>query len=386
MNVRLYDSFDDADVLRDVWDRWAGDNFALSWAWLSNWWRTMSDEPRQKLILIAVETNSGQPVAIAPFYRNNSFRGRSLRFLGDGMTCSDYIRILCEPGQESSAGRGVADWIASEDFLAQCGGVDWIELEGHTDNDLGWQGFRNRLNELRWSWQSTEIEGTWAASLPEDWATFYKPLSKLRKRKTKKARKLLEAGEIDFRALASTQEVDGDWDSFVALHQRRRNQIGQPGCFAEPRFFQFLRSTTQQLAADDRVRLFRLGASAQAIGYLLTFVAGNKLAIYQSGFEPEFDEMEPGHLINTFSIQFAIQNKFSSYDFLRGDELYKSGWNGVRTALFRSRCVCATNCVTFQAQDVAVRPKLEGSGDTAAGAIDRSIVARQRVIAGRMRC
>jgi CelD/BcsL family acetyltransferase involved in cellulose biosynthesis len=48
-------------------------------------------------------------------------------------------------------------------------------------------------------------------------------------------------------------------------------------------------------------------------------------------------DLEPGHLINTYTIQAAIESGYEIFDFLRGDEPYKEGWNADRTPLYRTR-------------------------------------------------
>jgi CelD/BcsL family acetyltransferase involved in cellulose biosynthesis len=39
-------------------------------------------------------------------------------------------------------------------------------------------------------------------------------------------------------------------------------------------------------------------------------------------------ELEPGHSLTIAAIRQAIEEQFSVYDFLRGDEKYKSYWGG----------------------------------------------------------
>jgi CelD/BcsL family acetyltransferase involved in cellulose biosynthesis len=47
---------------------------------------------------------------------------------------------------------------------------------------------------------------------------------------------------------------------------------------------------------------------------------------YQSGIDPERMNVSPGHLANFFSVRRAIEEGRAHFDFLRGDESYKTFW------------------------------------------------------------
>ena len=70
----------------------------------------------------------------------------------------------------------------------------------------------------------------------------------------------------------------------------------------------------------------------------LVFLHRAMAGVYQAGMDPERSELDPGHLINYFMIERAIEQKVEWLDFLRGDEPYKEGWGAERRVLCRSRC------------------------------------------------
>lgn len=49
----------------------------------------------------------------------------------------------------------------------------------------------------------------------------------------------------------------------------------------------------------------------------------NVLSLQLGGFNPEYSKFSPGKLLEGMTIKWAIENGFTMYDFLRGDEAYK---------------------------------------------------------------
>ncbi len=363
LKIVVYQSFAEAASLRPKWNALAKDNFMLQWEWLSNAWdhcQSQSNAQRQQLLIVTLIAPNNEIVGIAPLYRRRGLAGRVLRFVGDAMICTDYVRVLAQNDWNYAVNERLAEWIASPDFKRMHGSIDWIEIEGHTLSDVGWVIFWNTLVRQQWSRQSFSIEGTWLTQLPlqtdspalstllktnigptidnQYYKLFYDNLSKSRKRKVKKSFKLLNDGIVEFQVLTTKEAIETEWPTFVDLHQRRRVSLGQPGCFFDPNFENFLRSASLAFAEANQIVLAKLIHQNSAIGYLLIFTAANKLAMYQSGLHPDFEHLEPGHLINSLALQYAIERGYKSYDFLRGDEPYKSGWNAERIQLQRTRC------------------------------------------------
>jgi CelD/BcsL family acetyltransferase involved in cellulose biosynthesis len=71
-------------------------------------------------------------------------------------------------------------------------------------------------------------------------------------------------------------------------------------------------------------------------------LAGAKVVFsYQGGFDPAASDESPGHLITQGAIKLAIEQGFSGFDFLRGDEPYKAHWRAIARPSVRLRIVAA---------------------------------------------
>jgi CelD/BcsL family acetyltransferase involved in cellulose biosynthesis len=125
---------------------------------------------------------------------------------------------------------------------------------------------------------------------------------------------------------AAPKNFDQAWELFVDLHQRRRESLGEPGCFASQRFHNFLKDASQQFLALDALRLCWLEIDGWPVAVEYMLQGGGVVYAYQSGVDPERLDDEPGRMISALLIKQAIEDGLQGFDFLRGDEPYKSHW------------------------------------------------------------
>jgi CelD/BcsL family acetyltransferase involved in cellulose biosynthesis len=152
-----------------------------------------------------------------------------------------------------------------------------------------------------------------------------------------KARRNLTLPGINVEAITASDRLREAWPTFIALHESRRATLGQAGCFQQERFSQFLLSAATRKAESGNAVLFLATVDGRPFGVSLLMTSGKRGYLYQSGFDPNQRQLEPGHLTVTFAVQWAIEQKLTHFDFLRGDEPYKARWNTVREPMQRIR-------------------------------------------------
>ena len=129
------------------------------------------------------------------------------------------------------------------------------------------------------------------------------------------------------------------FDVLVDLHQRRFVSKGERGVFSDPRTNNFLSSAIESLCAKNRAEIL-IGYVEEAPFVAHLYLLGEKgPQLYQSGANPEFMKLEPGHLMFSYAVRKAIENGHTELDFLRGDEAYKSFWGAERQPLLKTRFV-----------------------------------------------
>lgn len=117
-----------------------------------------------------------------------------------------------------------------------------------------------------------------------------------------------------------------------ALRAARKNIVST---FQGEELLNFHDALISRLGADDRVwlRLIRTG-SGEVIAVLYGFSFRARLFYYQIGIDPEWERYGPGTVLIYEAIKEAYATGHEEFDFLRGNEGYKSSWTSECRDLF----------------------------------------------------
>ena len=338
LKTRIITSLEEFSDCQVEWNALVSKNVFQSWEWQFSWWNAFQD--LGDLAIVVVLDDDENWLGFAPWFKTSSVsRGKKVRMLGSGQACSDYSSFAVVPGSE----RVVVDEILRVSLGPDCdpvfSNVNLFEFEGHTEDDLVMQAIAARLSPQWGDCDVTEIGGAWKTSLPGTWEEFEKSLRKSFQRKTRKASKRLESPEFQALVCGTNQQIKDRWGDFVSLHQKRRESLGEPGCFADEKFESFLRNATFLLAEAGKAQINMILFEGQPMTANLEFTSGDSTFMYQTGMDPQHLKLEPGHVTFTWAIQDSINREMQTFDFLRGDEPYKRFWNSNRVSLFRTRIV-----------------------------------------------
>ncbi len=306
--------------------------------WMLAWWDAFAG-PNTQLNIVVVSTEAGGIVGLAPFYlRDDWTDGRSLRFLGSGRACGDFQTLLTAAGFEAQVGAAVGQWLI--DSQAQ---LNWglIELEGLTQSDPAVAAFVETLKRGRCLQHTTELESTWRLDLSQGWQGFLDGLSKTQRRQTRNWVNRFDKSETwSVRFVYEVDALPAALERCIELHQKRWTSVGEPGCFADARFTQFIERACQQLGNDRRVSIAFFEDDGQPIAcqLYLNDSAGNRF-MYQSGRDPDRDADGVGRIFNALAVRQACQEGVGFIDFLRGDEIYKGRLGAEPTPCLRVRLV-----------------------------------------------
>ena len=105
--------------------------------------------------------------------------------------------------------------------------------------------------------------------------------------KRRPPRNVLAEPDVNKQFATSEIHLKEVWDSFVQLHQKRRNALGQLGCFSDENFERFLKSATKGLMELNRSDLIVINKSGTPIAAMLLIYCGETCMMYQSGIDPD---------------------------------------------------------------------------------------------------
>lgn len=180
--------------------------------------------------------------------------------------------------------------------------------------------------------------------LPDNWEAYLAQLDRKQRHEIKrKWRKLDSLGHVEFVTVTSAQECEWAIDEFIRLHQ-----LSSP---AKAEFWTdqrrvFFHDFILALANSGTLRLTFLKLTDLSpetnlsspthpfVSVMLGFISHDQYLLYNSGFDPEYAGLSTGQVLTAYTIQAAIKEKLTVYDFMRGSEEYKIRLGGKPTEVF----------------------------------------------------
>jgi hypothetical protein len=338
-----------------------------SWTWLATWWKHYGLSiggdalSGRELHLIAVFDDTfaanDHLIGIAPWYLDRTIvKGNVLRPLGSGEVCTDHLSLICQPADTTRVAAAVAEYLTAES-------EEWdrLELSAVDVGDFGVDQLVEALEARDCFTNRYPAGNTWIVDLPNTWDVYLPQLSRNSRRQLRRVQdRLVDSCRAERHVATCAEDFQPVWDVFVDLHQRRRKSLGDPGCFASRPFRNFHHEVAQELLKSGQLRMSWIDVDGAPIVAEYQFVGRQTNYSYQSGLDPDRLSDSPGHLGNLFAFRRAIDEGCKHFDFLRGDEPYKTFWNAEARPLF--------DCVVIANRQLA---KLRGRLTHAATALKR---------------
>jgi CelD/BcsL family acetyltransferase involved in cellulose biosynthesis len=150
-------------------------------------------------------------------------------------------------------------------------------------------------------------------------------------------RKMRRASEalpgMAFRICREPADVAAAIPAFLELHRRSHPDKAD---FMTEGMAGFFGEIALRLSGDGAIRLALLSDAGGDVAAAFQLVSGDRLLLYNSGFDPARRDANPGLVLIARCIEAAISEGFREYDFLRGTERYKYDLGGRDRAVRRA--------------------------------------------------
>ncbi len=296
----------------------------MSMEWLSAWWHHFG--LGQQLHIVAV-TSGAQLLGVLPCYLQQTMFGKQIRLLGTGTVCSDYLGAIVELRYANEVYDAIHENLRQSAESGALRGIESLYFESVSSDDTWLQPLAEFADKAGYSIRTQAIANSWSLALPDTWAELHQSQRGHGvHRKAKKCMSRLESEELRVRHITDLAHLDEGLEHLIRLHQARRESVGDDGCFADPRFEGFLLEALAGMLFEGTACFILCEYDGQVIGVQLLLLGSDTVFMYQSGVDPRFMSLEPGHAVVAGSLLFAISHAYKAYDFLRGDEPYKAFW------------------------------------------------------------
>jgi CelD/BcsL family acetyltransferase involved in cellulose biosynthesis len=319
----------------DAWDRLQSSSSAASpfsgWAWHRAWADAAPPADvgaGQALLVLGAD---GSPQAVLPFaLRRTRWRRmgvEALTWAAGDVGCPDHLDLLALPDADLETLADALDALPWD--VAIFGNLaDPAPNVARLCAALERRGLAVRQGAL---WPCPRL------ALPETWDDYLASLSPTRRQLVRrKERGLHQKHAVTLTDYAGGRVAEG-WRHLVRLHEERWSGAG---AFRQADVRHLQQVFAQTMAERNRLWLTTLDVDGEPAAAWYGFNSDDTVYFYQSGRAPKWERESVGLVLMGMMIRRAIERGYRWFDFLRGDDAYKSQWTTDRrmtreTVVFR---------------------------------------------------
>jgi CelD/BcsL family acetyltransferase involved in cellulose biosynthesis len=288
--------------------------------WLEAWWQAFGAgfEP---LVLIVREDD--KVLGIAPLKLKDGIAS----LIGDNSVC-DYLDFIVIPGREETFSRALLDYLSGQ-------GIKSLVLETLRPESVAGHNVADEGRRRGYSIVFSQIDVSFEMALPATWEDYLFSLeSKQRRDVERKMRQLDTVAEVRFSVLRDDRVGEAELTAFFQMMAESRRDKSE---FLTAGMRSFFESVAAAMSAYWLFRLGFLEVGVARVAAILYFEYNDRIYLYNSGYMPQYVDMNVGLVSKLYCIRQAIEERKKVFDFLKGPEVYKSRLGGHEVGL--SRCV-----------------------------------------------
>ncbi len=295
------------------------DNIFLSHTWLREWWRVYG-EGRQLWVVAA--RRGGRLAGAAPLMIERTRQGaRRLAFVGAGSVVPNHLDFIVEPQSRAELTPLLCDYVWRHN--AQWDVLDFDTLPEGSPTLAA-------LAQRPGAVAAAKAQCPYAV-LPASFEAFVQSRGSKTRKQLRLSRNYLSQDfpSARFGMVRTADEFDPAFEALVYLHQQRWAERGQPGAFAGTQFTNFHRATALAALArpaQDRLRLYFLEIENAYAAVYLCYRTGRRVQYYIAGYDDRWGKYSVGIQTLAYAIEQSIAEGAAEFDFLQGDEAYKTHW------------------------------------------------------------
>jgi CelD/BcsL family acetyltransferase involved in cellulose biosynthesis len=318
---------DGLDGLVEAWNRLSASsdrpNVFTTYGWFRAWLRRlMVDEgPKRLQPYVLVIRLDGAIVGIAPLVRRVvsrfGFRVRKLEFLTHH---ADYNNLVLGEGQAAQAA-AVVKYLARE-----ANQWDFIDLRDMEESEIGAGLFENSLAHAGLRYQLLpEEEACPYLLFGRGLADVTKKLSAHERSTLRRRTELATEAGLRTRIIENPEQESGLLDKLIAVDRMKHLHRLSPSFVGT--YPEVFRTLVDDLGPPGWLYVGLLETGDQPIAFQFGFRCGQKLWDYAKAYDRSFARFAPGTLLLAAVLEYGIERGFREYDFLRGEDTYKTVWS-----------------------------------------------------------
>ena len=324
-----------SDDLKDEWNallRRSVTNVPfLRYEYLRAWWQTRGGgEWSETELALVTARRDGQLVgAAALIYTAEHENVPSLLFAGS-IEVSDYLDVLAAPEDLQCFMDELLPFLAEAD-LPQW---DRIDLYNVLDSSPALSVLEAAAQKQGWTYQVEEYQPSPYIVLPGDWDSHLAGIDKKQRHEIRRKIRRLESDETPSRwyVVDNPDTLEVEIEDFLRLMEQEHNKSE----FLTENMKEHMRLTIRCSFDMGILALYFLEIDGKKAAAKLCFDDQGRLWAYNSGINRDFDWYSPGWVLLGYILQWANEQGYQEFDFMRGDEKYKYRFGAVDRFVMRA--------------------------------------------------
>jgi len=286
----------------------------LSWEWCNIWWKHFGTNRR--LMVLAIERD-GQIVSLAPLMveQSKTFRRPVVRFIGSNL--ADYSDFLVGREETESA---KLFW----DYLGGMNNGTKITLSRFVEDSPSFLFLRNPSNRDK-KIVVEAVNTSPYVKITGGWDEFYKNINKsIKKDLNWCTNKLAKAGSVSFdrKSAIDSKTIE----QMFAIQIKRQQYKPRKSQFEDNSVRNFFAEVADSFSKKGWLDFASLSLDEKIIAYVFGFRLNGTVFYWNVSFDPDYQQFSPGKSLLKFLLEDSFKKGDRIFDFMIGDESYKSHW------------------------------------------------------------
>ena len=303
----------------------------LRYEYLRAWWATRGGgEWTDGQLVILAARRGDELVGVAPlFSAARAGETPALHLLGS-VEISDYLDLIVREADLPGFLDGLLEYLAA----AEISGAARLDLSNLLDSSPTLPALQAAAQRAGWTYAQQQLEHSPYITLPGDWETYLAGIDKKQRHEIRRKMRRAEEAPLPVRwyVVSDADALEGEMDAFLELMAYDPEKTA----FLTPTMRDAMRNTMRCAFENGCLQLAFLTIDGRKAAAYLNFDYLNRIWVYNSGLNRDFNEYSPGWVLLGHLLQWANENGRAEFDFMRGDEDYKYRFGAVDRFVMRA--------------------------------------------------
>jgi CelD/BcsL family acetyltransferase involved in cellulose biosynthesis len=335
MKLQVYKDLHELHEMAEAWNVLVSESAShvpfLRYEYLTTWWEFKGGGEWEtgELFVVMAHSEMGKLMGIAPLFFTNNLDGKkALMFLGS-FEISDYLDVIVRPRDLKAFLDALLKYLIGPEMPTW----EVLDLYNLLDESPTLTVLKDTAKKMGLQYTQEVLQPSPYVMLPGDWDSYLAGIKKKQRHEIRRKLRRAEAAEegLHWYIVDDVATLDDEIDAFLQLMSHDHHK----DAFLTDVMRSQMRAAVHTAFREGWLQLVFLEIGGEKAAAYLNFDFDNRVWLYNSGINFDFNYYSPGWVLLAYLIQWCIENGREALDFMRGDEIYKYRFGGVNRFVLR---------------------------------------------------